>query len=427
MKVIGIRFKEGGKVYYFAPNENETYAEGMQVVVETSKSTEFAYVASLPKEVDESEVVQPLKPILRIATDRDREQVRRNIERKPQAMKIAQEKIEKHGLQMKLIDCEFAFEGNKVVFYFAADGRVDFRELVKDLASTFRIRIELRQVGIRDETRLLGGFGPCGRECCCAGAMPEFRKVSIKMAKVQGLSLNPGKISGLCGRLMCCLSYENEYYAEAFKKMPKVGSVVATPEGNGTVISDNMLKMTVRVKIEKDGSLVYRDFPVEDIRFKSKKEEPLPEEEGEELPAEESAPAAEERAPREPRKDKERPQGGRRKRNVPAKWLLQQGDCPEQQNHLGHHQNGKDAVDGGKADTQHRRSACQLRDGCLCLRLTFIAHAENRAILGVLLTGKVQHRPAESQTEDHLGDRLDNLRDGGRIHILHSLIVAAVG
>ena len=314
MKVIGIRFKEGGKVYYFAPNENETYAEGMQVVVETSKSTEFAYVASLPKEVDESEVVQPLKPILRIATDRDREQVRRNIERKPQAMKIAQEKIEKHGLQMKLIDCEFAFEGNKVVFYFAADGRVDFRELVKDLAGTFRIRIELRQVGIRDETRLLGGFGPCGRECCCAGAMPEFRKVSIKMAKVQGLSLNPGKISGLCGRLMCCLSYENEYYAEAFKKMPKVGSVVATPEGSGTVISDNMLKMTVRVKIEKDGSLVYRDFPVEDIRFKSKKEEPLPEEEGEELPAEEPAPAAEERAPREPRKDKERPQGGRRNR-----------------------------------------------------------------------------------------------------------------
>ena len=265
MKVIGIRFKEGGKVYYFAPNENETYAEGMQVVVETSKSTEFAYVASLPKEVDESEVVQPLKPILRIATDRDREQVRRNIERKPQAMKIAQEKIEKHGLQMKLIDCEFAFEGNKVVFYFAADGRVDFRELVKDLAGTFRIRIELRQVGIRDETRLLGGFGPCGRECCCAGAMPEFRKVSIKMAKNQGLSLNPGKISGLCGRLMCCLSYEDEYYAAACKKVPKLGATVATPEGKGQVVSVNMLKMEVRVKIEKDGALIYRDFAAEDV------------------------------------------------------------------------------------------------------------------------------------------------------------------
>ena len=326
MKVIGIKFKDGGKVYYFAPNESENNEEGMQVVVETSKSTEFAYVAFLPKEVDDAEVVQPLKPILRIATDRDREQVRRNAERKPQAMKIAQEKIEKHGLKMKLIDCEFAFDGKKVVFYFAAEGRVDFRELVKDLASTFRIRIELRQVGIRDETRLLGGLGPCGRECCCAGALPEFRKVSIKMAKVQGLSLNPGKISGLCGRLMCCLSYENDYYAEASKKMPKVGSEVATPEGRGTVVSDNMLKMTVRVKIEKDGALVYRDFSVDDIRFKSKKEEPHAEGDEEDvLPPElaEDAPAPEqrerphkERAPREGRRGKEeaRKEGRRSRR-----------------------------------------------------------------------------------------------------------------
>ena len=273
MKVIGVKFKDGGKIYYFAPRENETYEEGMQVVVETSKSTEFAYVAFPPKEVEDSEVVQPLKPILRIATDKDREQVRRNLERKPQAMKIAQEKIEKHKLDMKLIDCEFAFDGNKVIFYFAADGRVDFRELVNDLASAFHIRIELRQVGIRDETRLLGGIAPCGRECCCAGAMSDFRKVSIKMAKVQGLSLNPGKISGLCGRLMCCLSYENDYYSEAYKKMPKVGSEVSTPDGRGTVVSENMLKMTVRVKIEKDGSLVYKDFPLENIRFKNRKDE----------------------------------------------------------------------------------------------------------------------------------------------------------
>ena len=163
MKVIGIKFKDGGKVYYFAPNEKEKYEEGMQVVVEASKGMEFATVAFDPRQVDDAEVVQPLKPIVRIATDRDREQVRRNLERKPQAMKIAQEKIEKHNLAMKLIDCEFAFEGNKVIFYFAADGRVDFRELVKDLASAFRIRIELRQVGIRDETRLLGGVAPCVR------------------------------------------------------------------------------------------------------------------------------------------------------------------------------------------------------------------------------------------------------------------------
>ena len=273
MKVIGVKFKEGGKVYYFAPKENEVYEAGMQVVVETSKSVEFATVAFPPAEVDDAEVVQPLKPILRIATDKDREQVKKNAERRPQAMKIAQEKIAKHNLDMKLIDCEFAFDGNKVIFYFAADGRVDFRELVKDLASTFHIRIELRQVGIRDETRLLGGIAPCGRECCCAGAMPEFKKVSIKMAKVQGLSLNPGKISGLCGRLMCCLSYENDYYAEAYKKMPKTGSEVSTPEGKGTVVSNNMLKNIVRVKIEKDGSLVYKDFPLDKIRFKNNKKE----------------------------------------------------------------------------------------------------------------------------------------------------------
>lgn len=278
MKVIGIKFKDGGKVYYFAPNEDEQYQEGMQVVVETSKSTEFATVAFLPREVDDAEVVQPLKPILRIATDKDREQVRRNIERKPQAMKIAQEKIEKHGLAMKLIDCEFAFDGNKVIFYFAADGRVDFRELVKDLAGTFRIRIELRQIGIRDETRLLGGIAPCGRECCCAGALPEFKKVSIKMAKVQGLSLNPGKISGLCGRLMCCLSYENAYYAAASKQVPKLGGSVGTPEGRGSVVSVNMLKMIARVKIEKDGALIYRDFPVSDLEFKRAAEKPEKEE-----------------------------------------------------------------------------------------------------------------------------------------------------
>ena len=274
MKVIGIKFKEGGKIYYFAPRENEQYEEGMQVIVETSKSVEFALVAFPPREVEDGEVTQPLKPIVRIATERDREQQRRNAERRPQAMKQAQEKIEKHGLDMKLIDCEFAFDGSKVIFYFSSENRVDFRELVKDLAGLFRCRIELRQIGIRDETRLLGGIAPCGRECCCAGAMPEFRKVSIKMAKVQGLSLNPGKISGLCGRLMCCLGYENEYYSEAYKLMPKVGAEVGTPEGNGIVVSNNMLKYIVRVKIEKDGSLAYKDFPLAEIGAKDTRPAP---------------------------------------------------------------------------------------------------------------------------------------------------------
>ena len=283
MKVIGIKFKEGGKVYYFAPAEGAEYKENMEVVVETAKSIEIAKVAFLPVEVEDSKVTQPLKPVIRIATDKDRAQKKRNLERKPEAMRIAEEKIEKRGLKMKLIDCEFAFDGSKVIFYFSADGRVDFRELVKDLAGVFHIRIELRQVGIRDETKLLGGLGPCGRECCCAGAMPEFKKVSIKMAKVQGLSLNPGKISGLCGRLMCCLSYENEYYSEIYKKMPKTGSEVSTPEGKGTVVSDNMLKQTVRVKIEKDGSLIYRDFALADVRFKGGKREVADEKVSEDL------------------------------------------------------------------------------------------------------------------------------------------------
>lgn len=273
MKVIGIKFKEGGKVYYFAPQKNAEYEENMDVVVETAKSIEIAKVAFIPCEVPDETVTQPLKPVIRIATEKDLAQRKKNLERKPEAMRIAQEKIEKHGLKMKLIDCEFAFDGSKVVFYFSADGRVDFRELVKDLAGAFHIRIELRQVGIRDETKLLGGIAPCGRICCCAGAMPDFRKVSIKMAKVQGLSLNPGKISGLCGRLMCCLSYENDYYSEIYKKMPKMGAEVGTPEGKGTVVGENMLKQTVRVKIERDGSLVYKDFPLKEVRFKGGRKE----------------------------------------------------------------------------------------------------------------------------------------------------------
>lgn len=273
MKVIGIKFKEGGKVYYFAPQKNAEYEENMDVVVETAKSIEIAKVAFIPCEVPDETVTQPLKPVVRIATEKDLAQRKKNLERKPETMRIAQEKIEKHGLKMKLIDCEFAFDGSKVVFYFSADGRVDFRELVKDLAGAFHIRIELRQVGIRDETKLLGGIAPCGRICCCAGAMPDFRKVSIKMAKVQGLSLNPGKISGLCGRLMCCLSYENDYYSEIYKKMPKMGAEVGTPEGKGTVVGENMLKQTVRVKIERDGSLLYKDFPLKEVRFKGGRKE----------------------------------------------------------------------------------------------------------------------------------------------------------
>ena len=268
-KVVAIKFKNGGKLYYFSPRPDETYERNMPVVVETARGLEYAWVAYPEKEVEDSEVVQPLKPVIRIATPRDREFYEACEAKKPQAMQICKEKIQKHGLDMKLIDCEYTFDGSKIVFYFTSAGRVDFRELVKDLASAFHIRIELRQVGTRDETKHLGGIAPCGRVCCCAGNMPEFKKVSIKMAKTQGLSLNPGKISGLCGRLMCCLSYESDYYAEAYKKVPKVGSEVGTPEGKGTVVSVNMLKMLVKVKIDdRNGGLIFKDFPAEEIRFR---------------------------------------------------------------------------------------------------------------------------------------------------------------
>ena len=277
-KVIVIKFKKGCKSYYFRTDGNQ-YKKGQGVIVETSRGVEYAIVVDPEKEVPDASIVSPLKPVLRAATEKDEATVARNEEKRPQAIRLCKEKIAKRNLDMKLIDCEFTFDGSKVIFYFTAPDRVDFRDLVKDLAAVFHIRIELRQVGIRDETRMLGGIAPCGRDCCCAGAMPDFKKVSIKMAKNQGLSLNPGKISGLCGRLMCCLEYENEYYAEAFKKMPKIGSTVGTPEGQGNVVSTNMLKMEVRVKIEKDGALYYRDFPLDAVSFRKggkEKEETAP-------------------------------------------------------------------------------------------------------------------------------------------------------
>ncbi len=267
-EVVGIKFKHSGKVYFFNPVKM-TLKKGDGVIVETARGVEYGKVLTPPGEVSDDKIVQPLKPIMRRATPEDEARVKRNEAKVGDAMKLANEKIEARGLKMKLIDAEFAFEGGKVVFYFTAAGRIDFRELVKDLASAFHIRIELRQVGIRDETRILGGIAPCGRVCCCASCMPDFRKVTIKMAKTQGLSLNPTKISGLCGRLMCCLEYENEHYSEAFRKMPKVGSEVMTPEGKATVVSNNMLKFIVKVKTSNsDGSFAYKDFPLADIKFK---------------------------------------------------------------------------------------------------------------------------------------------------------------
>ena len=287
VKITGVNFTENGKIYYFSPGKNsDKYEKGMGVIVETARGHEYAKIVIPRGEVEEDRIVPPLKPVLRIASARDLEIIKKNKERKPEAMRITQEFIEKHKLDMKLIDCDFAFDGAKVVFYYSAPVRVDFRELVKDLSAQFKMRIELRQIGIRDEIKMIGGIGSCGRECCCSACLQDLKKVSIRMAKSQGLSLNPAKISGLCGRLMCCLSYENDYYAEAGQHTPKIGSEVGTPDGRGTVVNVNMLKMQARVKIEdkKKDIVTYHDYPVEQLKFKREiKEEETEEDNSDEL------------------------------------------------------------------------------------------------------------------------------------------------
>ena len=273
-KIIGVKFKDTAKVYYFSPaNDKDSYPAGSGVIVDTAKGAEYAKVVFDVREIADEKLTHALKPVIRKATERDERNIKENEEKIPEVMKFAQEQIEQLKLEMKLINAEYSFDGKKLVFNFTADNRVDFRELVKIFASKFHTRIELRQVGIRDETKLLGGIAPCGRTCCCAGSISEFGKVTIKMAKNQGLHLNPSKISGLCGRLMCCLEYENDYYAEVYPKMPKIGGTVGTPEGEGTVVSNDMLKMISKVKIPKgEGGEVYKDFPVDQLQFKRSKQ-----------------------------------------------------------------------------------------------------------------------------------------------------------
>ena len=251
VKVAGVKFKTAGKIYYFDPEELEVQL-GDSVIVETARGMEFGMVAMEITEVDESEVVTPLKRIIRIADEKDHLQHEENLKKKKRAMDLCQEKIDKHGLVMKLIDVEYTFDNSKIVFYFTADGRVDFRELVKDLAGVFKMRIELRQIGVRDEAKMLGGIGSCGRDLCCHSWLSDFLPVSIKMAKVQNLSLNPSKISGICGRLMCCLKYENDIYMEFRKGMPDIGEKVRTPDGFGKVVDTNLLERDVKVRLYLD-------------------------------------------------------------------------------------------------------------------------------------------------------------------------------
>ncbi len=269
VKVIGVRFRTAGKIYFFAPGRF-SIQQGDHVIVETARGVEYGRVVSGPKEVKEEEVVHPLKSVIRIATEQDKKTVEKNKEKEKEAFQICLEKIRKHELEMKLIDAEYTFDNNKVLFYFTADGRIDFRELVKDLAAVFRTRIELRQIGVRDETKIRGGIGICGRPLCCSTYLSEFSAVSIRMAKEQNLSLNPTKISGVCGRLMCCLTNEEETYEELNSKLPSVGDAVTTLDGlSGTVQSLSILRKLVKVIVTLENDI--REYHADELRFKPRR------------------------------------------------------------------------------------------------------------------------------------------------------------
>lgn len=271
-RIIGVRFRPAGKVYYFAPGKFHI-KKGQQVIVETARGIEFGNVVIGPKEVEDDQITQPLKSVIRLATNEDRRIEERNREKEKEAFQICLEKIRKHKLEMKLIDAEYTFDNNKVLFYFTADGRIDFRELVKDLAAVFRTRIELRQIGVRDETKIRGGIGICGRELCCHTYLSEFAPVSIKMAKEQNLSLNPTKISGVCGRLMCCLTNEQETYEKLNSRLPSTGDTVTTPEGlKGEVQSLSVLRQLVKVivTLENDEKEI-REYKASDLKFRPRR------------------------------------------------------------------------------------------------------------------------------------------------------------
>ena len=348
MKVIGVRFRTAGKIYFFDPLQFEI-KKGDHVIVETARGIEFGTVVSGVREVEDDKVVQPLKPVIRIATERDCEQEAANKEKEKEAYKICLEKIHKHGLEMKLIDAEYTFDNNKVLFYFTADGRIDFRELVKDLASVFKTRIELRQIGVRDETKIMGGIGICGRPLCCHSYLSDFIPVSIKMAKEQNLSLNPTKISGVCGRLMCCLKNEEETYEELNRRLPNVGDYVTTEDGfKGEVQSVNVLRQLVKVVVDMgNDDREIREYEVDKLSFKKKhgKKEKMDlskEElkELERLEREEFSEGAQETGERKPeRKPEGRQENNRENRQEGNREGRQEGRRENRQNHRQNHRN----------------------------------------------------------------------------------------
>lgn len=284
--VIGVRFRNAGKLYYFDPGSLWPTA-GDAVIVETVRGIEYGEVVTGVKEVSDDEITPPLRRVIRIATPEDAQHQAENRARESDAMAVCQKKVDEHKLQMKLVGCEYTFDNSKILFYFTSDKRVDFRALVKDLASQFHTRIELRQIGVRDEAKMMGGLGLCGRPVCCAQFLGDFQPVSIKMAKEQSLSLNPTKISGVCGRLMCCLKYEEDHYEATRKRMPRIGREVITPDGNGTVVDLNILKETVRVRIPKGDSFEQKDYALADVQ----RAQPAARPPRKDKPAEQEAPA----------------------------------------------------------------------------------------------------------------------------------------
>ena len=304
VNVIGVRFENAGKLYFFDPGELWP-TPGDYVLVETSRGVEFGEVVTGIKEIDDSTLQSPLKPVVRIATAEDIQHNKENKEAQKEAYQVCQKKIAEHKLDMKLVSVEYTFDNSKILFYFTANGRVDFRSLVKDLASVFKTRIELRQIGVRDEAKMLGGLGICGRPICCGAFLGDFQPVSIKMAKEQNLSLNPTKISGVCGRLMCCLKYEQDQYEQTRKKMPKVGKEVITPDGPGVVWELNVIKENVRVRIQKGDSSELKDYPMEEVQRPGAAN--VRKEEAHEASAEVAVPAEEKAAEEQPRPRKERP------------------------------------------------------------------------------------------------------------------------
>ena len=363
IKVVGIRFRNAGKIYYFDPKDFEMEV-GSHAIVETARGIEYGTVLIAPREVADDQVVQPLKPVIRVATEEDTKTVERNKEREKNAYKTCQEKIAKHGLEMKLVQAEYTFDNNKLLFYFTADGRIDFRELVKDLASVFRTRIELRQIGVRDETKMLGGIGICGRELCCCSYLSDFVPVSIKMAKEQNLSLNPTKISGVCGRLMCCLKNEEETYEYLNSRLPGVGDSVITATGQtGEVQSVNVLRQKVKVLIEVDDEKELHEYDVDELKFRPRKKnvklsaKELEELEGladEDLGDAENKPAAKpEREAKDVRRDQNRESKERKDHNKERDNKDRENKNREQNQKRNHHNRnrnkdrGKDRSDRG--------------------------------------------------------------------------------